>query len=240
MIDTLWPNGPSFITKDDVFKLGTDSVLLAHFVNSSKVKKGNYGIDLGCGSGVISIVLAWENPLLHIDGIEIQAEAAKLAEQNVQLCALSDRINITEGDIRRHREILKSGAYDFTVSNPPYYSIKSGKSASDTNIAIARGEELCTLEDICTAASYCTRWGGSFMLVYKPERLADVFRSLNKTGFEPKRLRFVHHKASSPPNLVLIESRRGGNPSLVIESPLVLANDDGSDTDEVMKIYHRD
>jgi len=239
MTHNLWPSGPSFIDKSGVFKLGTDSVLLAHFAGSSVLKRGNLAADLGCGSGIISIILAWNHEALHIDGIEIQPDAAKLAVENAKLCNLSDRVNIIEGDLRHHRDILKSGAYDFTVSNPPYYCTKSGKVALNSGIAAARSEEFCTIEDICTAAGYCTRWGGSFMLVHKPERLADIFRSLNNAGFEPKRLRFVHHKSASAPNLVLIESRRGGKPSLTIEPPLILANDDGSDTDEVKEIYHR-
>ena len=239
MTDTLWPSGPRFIDKSGVFKLGTDSVLLAHFAGSPGIKKGKLAADLGCGSGIISIILAWNHEDLHVDGIEIQSDAAKLAVENAKLCNLSDRVNIIEGDLRQHRDIFKSGAYDFVVANPPYYCTKSGKVAATSSIAAARSEEFCTLDDICNAANYCTRWGGSFMLVHKPERLADIFRSLNNAGFEPKRLRFVQHKATSAPNLVLIESRRGGKPSLTVESPLILANDDGSDTVEVKEIYHR-
>ena len=239
MTDTLWPGGPSFIDKSGVFKLGTDSVLLAHFASISGIKRCNTAADLGCGSGIISIILAWNHPKLHIDGVEIKQEAAELAIENVRLCSMSDRINIIYGDIIRHRDILKSGTYDFTISNPPYYPTKSGKVAKNSGIAAARSEEFCTIEDVCTAAGYCTRWGGSFFLVHKPERLADIFRSLNNSGFEPKKLRFVHHKANLPPNLVLIESRRGGKPSLTVQSPLILTNDDGSDTEEVKEIYHR-
>ena len=77
------------------------------------------------------------------------------------------------------------------------------------------------------------------MLVHKPERISDIFRSLNKSSFEPKRIRFVQFKSTSAPNLVLIESRRGGNPSLKVEAPLILVNEDGSDSDEIKMIYHR-
>ena len=237
--DELWPGGPCFKDKDGVFRVGTDSVMLAYFAGSSPLRKIRKTIDLGCGSGVISILLACNDPKLTVDGIEIQPDAARLASDNAGLNGLSKRINIIEGDLRRCREFLQPGAYDLTISNPPYYTLGSGKRPEDIKRATARGEELCTLDDLCKAAGYLTRWGGSFMLVHKPERTADIFRALNSTGFEPKRIRFVHHKHSSPPSLVLIESRRGGKPLLKFEAPLFLANEDGSDSDEVISIYRR-
>jgi len=239
MIDSLWPGGPRFKGQTGVFRLGTDSVMLAHFAKGLNMRKCPLAADLGCGSGIISVILAWENPLLRIDGIEIQPEAAQLAIENAKLCGVSDRLRIIEGDLRKHRSLLKSGAYDLTVSNPPYYTIGSGKLPSATGLATARSEENCTLEDVCDAAGYLTRWGGSFMLVHKPERLACIFRSLNSAGFEPKRLRFVQHKSSSPPSLALVEARRGGKPSLTVEAPLILATEDGGDSDEIKAIYRR-
>ena len=235
-IDELWPGGPRFTQDDNTFRLGTDSVLLSHFVDA---KGASYACDLGCGSGIISILMAWESPKLHVDGIEIQPHAANLARENAATNSLSDRINIIEGDIVRHREFLVAGAYDLVVANPPYFAPGRGRSSQSGSTAVAREELSCTLEDICAAAAYLTRWGGKFALVHRPERLAEVIRALSAAGLEPKRLRFVHYRAASAPNLVLIESRRGGNPSLTVEPPLILTNEDGSDTNEVRRIYRR-
>jgi len=239
MINEMWPGGPRFRDEAGVFRLGTDSVLLANFTNKSRIKKKKRAADLGCGSGIISILLAWEEPELRIDGIELQPHAARLARENTKLCGLDERITVIEGDLRNHREIFRAGAYDLVVSNPPYYASGSGKRSANTDLAAARGEEFCTLDDVCRAAGYLTRWGGSFMLVHKPQRLTEIFRILSDSGFEPKRLRFVQHKNASPPSLALIESRRGGNPSLTVEAPLILANDDGGDSEEVKAIYRR-
>lgn len=239
MINELWPGGPQFKDEVGVFRLGTDSVLLAYFAKSALTGKKKRAADLGCGSGIISIILAWDEPELLIDGIEILPRAAQLASENIKLCGLEGQINIIEGDLRNHREMLIAGAYDLVVSNPPYYPRGSGKRPESYESAAARGEEFCELEDICKAAGYLTRWGGSFFLVHKPERLAEIFRSLLCAGFEPKRLRFVQHKSSAPPSLVLIEGRRGGNPSLLVEAPLILTSEDGCDSPEVKKIYHR-
>jgi len=238
-IEELWTGGPRLKEDDAVFKLCTDSVLLAFFAGKTQLKRKKYVIDLGCGSGVISILMAWNDENLLVDGVEILPEAARLAEENINLNGLSGRVSIIEGDMRDHRELLTPGIYDLTVSNPPYYASGSGKrSANDLN-ATARTEDYCSLNDLCKAASYLTRWGGSFVTVHKPERLSEVFLAMTTNGFEPKRLRFTQHTLKSKPNLVFIESRRGGKPTLSVEAPLILKNNDGRDSVEIKKIYHR-
>lgn len=234
--DELWPEGPRFIKRDDVFQLGTDSVLLSSFADISNMKKA---IDLGCGSGIISILLAWGRQDAFVTGVELQPNAAKLAVENICLNGLENRIKIIEGDLRLHKDFLKAGDYDLVVSNPPYFVTGSGKPSDCAFHATARDERTCTLNDLCAAAAYLTRWGGKFALVHRPERLADVICTLSKNGLEPKRLRFVQHSSINAPNLVLIESRRGGNIGLSVLPPLILTNNDGTDTDEIKNIYHR-
>ena len=237
MTHELWPGGPRFRDDDGVFPLGMDAVLLAHFAKTGGARRA---IDLGCGAGVIPVLLAWDNPELLIDGVEIEPRAKKLAEENAELSGFSDRVTVYNADLRDHRTLFPSGAYDLAVSNPPYFSRGSGKMPPDEALASARCEESCTLADVCRTAGYLTRWGGSFALVHRPERLADIFCLMREAGFEPKRLRFVQHKPTSKPSLVLIDGRRGGRPSLEIEAPLILTRDDGTDSDEIKMTYRRE
>jgi tRNA1Val (adenine37-N6)-methyltransferase len=235
IMDELWPGGPSFIRRDDAFRLGTDSVLLADFACAP----GGHACDLGCGSGILSVLMAYREPALTVDGVELLPDWADTARDNVRLNRLDGRVRIVTGDLRRHREFLEAGAYDLVAANPPYYPAGSGKLPQNENSVTARSEQTCTLQDVCAAARYLTRWGGRFALVHKPERLAEIVRALSENDLEPKRMRFVQHRAGDAPNLVLIESRRGGNPSVTIEPPLILTDANGRDTEEVKRIYHR-
>lgn len=239
MADELWPGGPRFADAKGVYRIGTDSVLLAYFANDTGLKKIKLASDLGCGSGIISILLATLNPDLTVDAVELMPEAVICARKSAELSGVSGRVCVIESDIRGHRDFLRPGAYDLVVANPPYYSLGSGALSYDRSRAAARSEVTCSLDNIMEAASYLTRWGGSFSLVHKPERLCDIFRSMNKHGFEPKRMRLVQNKADSPPSLVLVEGRRGGKSSLKIEAPLILRNYDDTDSFEVQKMYHR-
>ena len=238
MYDFLRPDGPRFKMQNGVFKLGTDAVLLSQFAASKYGEKTLRAADLGCGAGVIGIILAWENPGLIIDLFDISPDAAELAAYNIKLNSLEDRAAAICGDLR-DKQLLKAGFYDLVISNPPYYAFGSGKLHSDALIAAARSEHSFSLEELCCAAGYSTRWGGSFFMVHKAERLADIFRCLGAFGFEPKRVRFVFYRADLPANLVLVEARRGGKPGLTVSAPLILTNSDGGDTDEVRAIYQR-
>ena len=235
IFDEMWPLGPRLLKKG-AFPVGTDAVLLSDFAGTLPGKKI---CDLGCGSALIAILLLWENAGKSAVGVEINEEAAKTAERNASENGLSDRLDIICGDIRAHRTVLPGGAFDLTVSNPPYYPAGSGALPLASARALARGESECTLADVCAAASYVTKWGGSFCMVHKPERLSEALCALTASGLEPKRLRFIESRAGKAPSLFLVDARRGGRPGLKIEPPLVLFGADGLETDEVKRIYHR-
>ena len=231
----LWENGPVFAQAEH-FRLGTDSMLLADFVNMPSAKRG---IDLGCASGALGVLLFDRMSALHLTGLEILPEAAKLAEENMERNGFSGRSRVINGDIRRHRELFTAGSFDMAVTNPPYFPVGSGMISPVEGRAGARGELNCTLEDICTAAAFLLRTGGAFFMVHKPERLSEAFCTMSAHRIEPKRMRLVCNTAQSAPNLVLIEGRRGGNPGLKIEAPLILRTADGAESEEYRRIYHR-
>lgn len=232
--DELWPGGPRFMQSDSGFRLSTDSVLLAHFAGSIRAEKI---IDLGCGAGVLTVLLSAARPGAAISGIEIQPESAALCRSNMEENGY-DSSRILTGDLREHRSLFPAGGFDLVISNPPYFAGSSGYTAPDGRRAAARDERFCTLEDLCAAAKYLCRWGGSFALVHRPERLSEIFCAMTGSGIEPKRLRMVQYRAQSAPNLVLIEGRRGGKRGLTVQPPLILTEPDGSDTPEVRQIYH--
>jgi len=195
-------------------------------------------LDLGCGAGVLTVLTAYKAPRAQVYGIEIQPESAEVCRQNMAANGF-DPQKILVGDLREHKKLFEAGSFDLVISNPPYFTEKSGFSAPDEKRATARDERSCSMDDLCKAAGYLVKWGGTFTVVHRPERLSELLCALSKYGLEPKRLRLVSHKAASSPNLILVEARRGGKPGLSIEPSLILAKDDGSDTEEIKKIYHR-
>lgn len=233
--DELWKGGPVFAQAAH-FRLGTDSVLLSDFVRVSGLKRG---IDLGCASGAIALLLLSRTKKLTMTGLELIPEAAALARENMSRNSLSERSEIICGDIRNCRELFPSGHFDMVVSNPPYYSTSSGAVSPSRDRAGARSELDCSLEDVCSAAAYLCRTGGYFSMVGKPERLTEVITLMSSYGLEPKRLRFVFSMPDKPPSLFLIEGKRGACSGLTVERNLYLSLPDGTESPEYRKIYHR-
>ena len=232
-IDELWP-GTGFV-RGAGFPLGTDAVLLADFAARGQVRRF---ADLGCGAGVILVLLAQAFPHARGFGLEIQPEAAATARENAGINGVADRCEIRCGDLRENADLPEAGSFDLVAANPPYFPVGSGYSAPEGSRRAAREERFCTLDEICRAAARLTRWGGRFCIVHRPERLSELFVTLTGHGLEPKRLRMVCRTAADAPSLVLIEAQRGAKPALTIEKPLALYNADGSDSDECRRIYH--
>lgn len=233
--DYLWEGGPKML-RTEGFRLSTDSVLLGNFINLSGAKKG---LDLGCASGILSLLLLSLKNGLHMTGVEIDEEECRTARQNMTLNGLSERSSIVCADLRNYRELFPAGSFDVIVSNPPYFPVGSGDASPDADRARARGEISCTLEDICRASEYLCRWGGKVAFVHKPERLSELLVAMHVHGIEAKRLRLISHGVQSAPSLVLVEGKRGAAPGLKIEKPLILTNPDGTDSEEIKRIYHR-
>lgn len=234
--DELWRGGPHFTQSRDCFRLSTDSVLLADFANSGHARAC---LDLGSGAGVLTVLLAAKVPTAEITGVEIQKDYAELSLMNVSENNMSGRVRIINADLREYRELFGAESFDLVVSNPPYFPENSGHTAPAEHRATARDERSCTLRDVCAAARWALRWGGSFCLVHRPERLSEMFCTMTQAGIEPKRLRMVCFSAEKAPSLVLVEGRCGGNKGLTIERPLILTDADGGDSEEIRKIYHR-
>lgn len=231
----LWENGPSFADSPH-FRLSTDSILLADFVNILQAKRG---IDLGCGSGIIALLLLDRSEKLSMTGLEINPEAAELFNVNMAENRLSERAMAVTGDIRCHRELFNAGSFDLVTANPPYFPENSGMMSPKSDRAAARGELQCTLRDICEAAAFLLKTGGIFSIVHRSERLSELMCTMTACGIEPKRLRLVQYRIGTAPSLVLAEGRRGGKPGLKAEPTLILANEDGTETEEYKRIYKR-
>lgn len=233
--EELWPGGPRF-RQSAHFRLSTDSVLLADFTQPRSAARG---VDLGCGSGILMLLLAQKSEKLLLTGLELLPEAVEAARENLAENGLLTRAELFCADLRRVRELFRPGSFDLAVSNPPYFSEHTGAVSPQAGRAAARSETDCSLEELVRAAAWLLRTGGSLNLVYRPERLSELCVCLSANGLEPKRLRFVCHRADSAPSLLLMEARRGGHPGLQIEPALILSDPDGGESEEYRRIYHR-
>lgn len=231
--DQLWPGGFRFLFDDTLFQPSTDTFLLGDFV---RLRRGDRVCDLGAGTGLLGLLLLARQAELSVTDVEIQADACDLARRTAEINGLDDRVSVVQADLRDLSRLPRS-AFDAVVSNPPYFAPGTGAVSDDAVRSATRSEVLCTLEDVCAAAARLLTYGGRFSLVFRPDRLAELFALLQKHRLEPKRLRFVHHTASAAPSLLLLESRLGGKPGLTVDPPLLMKDEQNNDTADIRRVY---
>ncbi len=233
-IDELQRNGYRIIQNPKRFCFGMDAVLLSGF---ARAKKQERCLDLGCGNGIIPILMEAKTEGKHFTGLEIQPESADMAKRSVALNGLQDRIDIVEGDIKDASKIFGASSFHVVTTNPPYMTAQHGLTNLYEAKTIARHEVLCNLEDIIRESARLLMPGGRFYMVHRPFRLAEIISLMVQYRMEPKRMRLVYPYVDREPNMVLIEGLRGGKSRMTVEKPLIVYKEPGKYTDEIYDVY---
>lgn len=229
----------------DGYRFSVDSLLLFSFIN---LQRAGEIIDLGAGTGIIGILLAQKYPKSNVLLVELQESLAKLAQRNIELNGLGERIKIIKADVRDFVNMnnqIDDGAsskyldskYDLAVSNPPFRKLKSGLLNCGDEKAIARHEIMLSLKDLIKASAYFLKHHGRLCIIHLPERLSEIITFMRQHNIEPRRLRFVHSNLYSEAKMVLIEAVKGGRPDMKVEKPFFIYENDGSYTAEMDAIY---
>lgn len=236
-IDDLEYKGLKIIQNKDGFCVGIDSILLSDFAkeipNNAKV------IDLGTGTGIISILLCKKTQLSKIIGIEIQKEVYELAKRNIKLNNLENKFELINENIKNLEKILEKNSYDAIVTNPPYKKENTGLTNENKLKLISRHEIEANLEDFIQISTKLLKNNGIFYMVHRPERLTDIIESLRKNKLEPKVLQLVYPKINKQPTMILIKAIKNAKPFLKIKEPLIIYNENNTYTDEILKIYNK-
>jgi len=219
------------------FCFGIDSVLLSDF--AKEMRYNSKVIDLGTGTGIINILLSGKTNAKEFVGVEIQEEVAEMAERSVQLNKLKDKITIMNENILNLKNIYKTKSFDVVVTNPPYKKMNTGLVNDEDKKIISRHEITASLEDFIHISAYLLKDFGEFFMVHRPDRLVDIFCSMRKEKVEPKLIKFVYPNKNKKSNLVLIKGIKNGKPFLQLDDNLFVYNEDGTYTDEILKIYNK-
>ena len=232
-LDDLMKSGRKIIQHEQEFCFSMDAVLISHF---PKFKKNFKVLDLGTGTGVIPLLIADE--VEKICAVEINSQMAEIARRNFFLNNLQEKIELVEGDYRKHRELFTAESFDLVIANPPYVPVKNGEVNKFKGVAFARHEFTATLEDVVKAARYVLKFHGSFCMIHLASRLCEIVDALHRNQFEMKRLQLIQPKKNRDANLIMLEAIVGGRAgNLKILPPLVVHEENNSYTAEIKKIY---
>lgn len=177
-------------------KVGTDGCLLGGWFDVSCSKRI---LDIGCGSGLISIMAAQRCNAI-ITGVEIDGGAAKQARANVSNCPWSNRIRIVEVDILQYSPVEK---YDTIVCNPPYF-VNSLKCGTESR-TLARHSDTLSCEKFFAKAGELLAPDGKVSIVIPCDIFSEWKDAAAIKGFTPSRITYIKTTPHKMPKRVLVE-----------------------------------
>ena len=213
-------------------RAGTDALLLADFARDAQ---GTYGADLGCGSGILLLLLLLGDGARHMTGIELHESAAASARENLRAFALEECGEVVCADYRSAP--FADGSLDFIVSNPPYFPAGRGAVSPNAERAAQRTESA-TVSELCSAAARYLKPGGQFFLVHRLPREIEILAALHEAHLTPVRRRDVFSAPGKRAPIFLIEAVKGADEADVRCESVLLRGADGRETEEYRKICH--
>ncbi len=208
----------SLIQRKNGLTFGTDALLLASYIGCGFDR----ALELGSGTGIISLLLLKRGKAASITALEVQENFASITKENAKINGLSEHLTALCEDLRDFRA---QKPFSLVFSNPPYMRCDSGKPNDYDEKNIARHEVKGSILDFCKCAQQSLKHGGAFYAVYRTDRLMDLLSSMRTCGIEPKRMTLVLADQNSEPSMVLIEGRRGGSAGLKVTPPFILYKD---------------
>lgn len=128
-------------------KVGTDSTLLGAW---AKITQASRILDIGAGSGVISLMLAQRNLSAAIEGVEIEEQAFLQASDNIAKSPWAGRIQLHHCPIQHFNPLA---CFDAIVSNPPFYDAVAFLKSDDEPRRLARSTQELPYADLVAAVS---------------------------------------------------------------------------------------
>jgi tRNA1Val (adenine37-N6)-methyltransferase len=217
--DTFFDGALQVFQKKRGYRFSVDAILLNRFIN---IRKDEKAIDLGTGCGILPLLLSQTTLAHSFVGVEIQKDLAELANRNVSLNQLRDRITILCQDFRELKSVYPPGAFNVVLSNPPYRKYRTGRVNPSMEKAVARHEIKGTLQDLISMASHLLPPKGRCYLVYPASRTVDLLMVLRGQKLEPKRLQFVYPRPGEEAKFILIESAKAAGAEVKVMTPLII------------------
>jgi tRNA1Val (adenine37-N6)-methyltransferase len=200
------------------YRFCIDPVLLCEFAGGEALKI----LDLGCGCGIMPLIMARKSAGTTVVGVEFQPEMVACARRNVVGNNLAHRVEIIEADIMALKGLIEPEGFDLVISNPPYRKPSEGKTSPKAGRDLARHESTASLTDFLAAAKRLVKPGGSVCMIHHPERLTEMIAECRNLKLCPVRLQMVHGTYSLPARIFMIELLKGKKRALEVLPPIAV------------------
>ncbi len=162
-------------------KFNEDSLSLCSFIDEDLNQKKI--IELGTGSGIISIFIEKNFKVNEVVSVEIEDIAFDVLKENIKInnCV---KIRPYKINIKNLKNFFNPALFDLIITNPPYFKIGHGKKPLNKEKLLARHEVMCDMKDIFNVSSHLLRKLGSLLICYPQTREEEVITNAKKNKFK--------------------------------------------------------
>ena len=194
------------------YRYNSDSLLLYYFASTYK-PKGTL-LDIGTGCGIVGLLLK-QDFQIELTGLDLQQDFIKLAKKNAQMNNI--KANFVCSDLKD----FDQNAFDYLVSNPPFYKAETKKS-ENLSLSQARYANFLPLDLLFAKAFLLLKAKGALLLAYKADFLPQILKFAGLNKLFCCKITFVHSRATSKARLALLEFRKYQRQDLEITAPMIM------------------
>jgi tRNA1Val (adenine37-N6)-methyltransferase len=207
--------------ENSALKVGTDAMLLGALVQAEGVKSV---IDIGAGSGVLSLMVAQKNLAAHIHAVEIDEKSFLDCQLNFLASPWSDRLTAIHADICSFNPSEK---YDLIISNPPFYS--NSLINADQRTARTKHSEFLPIGNLVDWVKRNISDTGKCWLIWPFQAVDLLIATLEQHQLILHQQVDIYSKTNRPSRVVV---QFGKEPKKLLKSSVVIRQDDGNYTEE--------
>lgn len=220
-------SGDVIFSKDTVviqpkkgYRFNSDSMILSWFIYNTLIENEiRTSLEIGAGTGVISIVLKKRGFKSQITCVEVQKEMFSLLSENITNNTLSNDLLPVHEDFRIFADNTKK-QFDLIFSNPPFFGITTGKTNENSTKALCRHEFLGNLNDFFVSSTKILKKNGHFIFVYPISRIQHALSCAKNCNLILKNICFFRENSSVAPSsftahLVYKSSESSSFPELI-------------------------
>lgn len=181
-------------------KVGTDGVLLGAWAQMTDNAMSGKVLDVGCGTGVIALMIAQRYPDVAVTCIDISADAVGECAGNIARSPFCGRVEAVCSDFRQFES---NGRYDLIVSNPPFFT--ETLHSPDAQRAAARHGDSLPLSSLMRGSVALLSAVGRLALVLPAGRDDEALFEASLAGLYPSRRCNVFTREGKPSRRTLWE-----------------------------------
>jgi len=178
-------------------KVCTDACLFGAWAASDQIIKDTQKIlDIGAGTGLLSLLLVQANPYATFTAVEIEQEAATEAASNFKLSPWADQLHLVHDAIQNYSKNANT-LYDVIITNPPFY--EGDLKSPDENKNTAAHSTALPWNVLIENATNLLSEGGSFFVLIPTLRAYTMQKLCDSNGLQLEEEVLVHNTAKTLP-----------------------------------------